>query len=77
MGITNGQHMNILIVGVNSNSVIMEHVESSTAHLDGVHFTSNHSYAQILTQIANFYHNFMTLVTIGLKSCQKTCKTQP
>ena len=35
----------------------MENVESTTTHLDGVNSTQNLSYAQILTQIANFYHN--------------------
>ena len=55
----------------------MENVESTTTHLDGVNSTQNLSYAQILTQIANFYHNFMTVDTIGLKNRQKTCKPQP
>ena len=77
MGITNGEHVNILIVGVNSNSDITENVEISTTHLDGIHFTPNISYVKILTQIVDLYHNFMTVDTIGLKSCQKTCKTQP
>ena len=64
MGITNELHMNILIVGVNSNSDIMEDVEISTTHLDDVHFTPNLSYVQILAQIADFYYNFMTVDTI-------------
>ena len=55
----------------------MENVEISTTHLDGVPFTPNLSYAQNLTQIADFYHNFINVVTIGIKICQKTCKTQP
>ena len=56
---------------------IVEDVEISTTHLDDVHFTPNLSYVQILAQIADFYYNFMTVDTIWLKSCQKTCKTQP
>ena len=54
----------------------MENVEISTTHLDGVPFTPNLSYAQNLTQIADFYHNFITVDTIGIKIYQKTCKTQ-
>ena len=44
----------------------MENVEISTTHLDGVPFTPNLSYAQNFTQIADFYHNFITVDTIGL-----------
>ena len=43
----------------------MENVEISTTLLDGVHFIPNLSYLQIVIQIANFYHNFITVDTIG------------
>ena len=56
---------------------MMGNVEISTTHLDSVHFIPNLSYAHILTEIADFYHNFITVDTIGLKCYQKTCNTQP
>ena len=69
--------MDILIIGVNSNSDIIENLKISTTPFSYLKAVKNLSYAQILNQIAHFDHNFMTVDAIGFKICRTTGQTKP
>ena len=69
--------MDILIIGVNSNSDIIENLKISTTPFSYLKAVKNLSYAQILNQIAHFDHNFMTVDAIGFKIYRATGQTKP
>ena len=66
--------MDILIIGVNSNSDIIKNLKISTTPFSYLKAVKNLSYAQILNQIAHFDHNFMTLMQSDSKFVEQLAK---